>query len=191
MRWWFAITMGWKHRKELNTFLVDQHKRIDHLSQITPKMLDDANVAILALDFDGVLAPHGALKPLSENEIWLRNLCQTIGEQRVVILSNKPNLHRRQYFLTHFPMILFMEGVRKKPYPDGLEIIAEYKGVSPHRLALLDDRLLTGMLASCLAYTQGYYFINPCRKGWKRPITENFFSFLRIMERGLVRLWNI
>lgn len=188
MRWWFALIHGWKQRKLLKTFLNDRRKQILNLNEITAEKLDRAAIAILVLDFDGVLAPHGELKPLPEVETWLKQLCQAIGEQRIVILSNKPNATRKKYFAQFFPMILFLEGVRKKPYPDGLSIIAEYKGVSPHRIALVDDRLLTGMLATILAYAQGYYFLKPYRNAWKRPVRETFFSFLRVFERTLIRL---
>lgn len=188
MRWWYAIRHGWVHRKILKTFLNERKKQIFNLKEINADKLDAASVAVLVLDFDGVLAPHGESIPLPENEAWLKALSQKIGEQRIVIFSNKPNVKRKNYFAQHFPMILFLEGVRKKPYPDGLGIIAEYKGIALHRIALVDDRLLTGMLASVLAYAQGYYFIKPYRNFWRRPIRETFFSFLRVMERAWIRM---
>jgi predicted HAD superfamily phosphohydrolase YqeG len=189
MRWWFALKNGWTHRHLLKTFLDAPKKQIEKLQEITSEKLDENSVAVLVLDFDGVLAPHGDPMPLPENEAWLKSLCHTIGEQRIAIFSNKPNLIRRKYFAQQFPMVLFLEGVRKKPYPDGLGIIAEYKGVSLHRIALVDDRLLTGMLATILAYAQGYYFIKPFRNFWRRPIRETFFSFLRLLERMLIRIF--
>lgn len=185
-RWFFALKAGWRNREELKRFLRDPDKRVGSLAEITPERLENANVGVLVLDFDGVLAPHGAMEPLPQVKAWLRNLSNHIGEQRIALLTNKPFSSRLAYFTQEFPSIYIAHVRRKKPYPDGLLQIAEYKGIERHRLALLDDRLLTGMLATCLAYTQGLYFYKPYRNLLRRPITETFFSFLRIVERVFI-----
>ncbi len=186
-RWFFALKEGWLHRQELKAFLSDPNKRITSLTNITVERLEKANVAVLVIDFDGVLAPHGAVTPSPEAEKWLRHLSHNLGEQRLALLTNKPFASRLRYFAEQFPSIYVVTGGRKKPYPDGLFQVAEYKGVEMHRVALLDDRLLTGMLATCLSYCQGYYFCNPCRNVWRHPIVELWFSFLRMIERLLLR----
>jgi hypothetical protein len=188
MRWFFALKQAWLQRKNLKTFLIEPAKQVHSLEEITAQRLDNANIAILVLDFDGVLEPHDTKVPSKETQLWLRNLCQEIGETRIAIFSNKPKPARIQYFQEHFPSIFMLYGVRKKPYPDGLSNIAEYRGVSPDRIMLVDDRLLTGMLATCLAYTQGWYFRPPKTNYWRRPIREMFFSFLRVFERALIRI---
>jgi predicted HAD superfamily phosphohydrolase YqeG len=185
-RWCFALKEGWRNRQELKSFLHDPSKRVGSLVEITPERLEQSNIGVLVLDFDGVLAPHGAVEPLPEACTWLRDLCNHIGEQRIALLTNKPFSSRLAYFAKEFPSIYIAQVRRKKPYPDGLLQIAEYKGIERHRLALLDDRLLTGMLATCLAYTQGFYFYKPYRNLLRRPIVETFFSFLRIVERLFV-----
>ncbi|MBI2792779.1 MAG: HAD family hydrolase [Gammaproteobacteria bacterium] len=188
MRWFFAMKNAWLQRKNLKRFMTDPGKQIHSLEEITAQRLDKANIAILVLDFDGVLAAHDSMEPSQEAQAWLKKLCLEIGETRIAIFSNKPKSGRITYFSKNFPSILMLYGVRKKPYPDGLMDIAEYKGVTPDRVMLLDDRLLTGMLATCLAYTQGWYFRPPKTDYCRRPIRETFFSFLRVFERGLVRV---
>lgn len=188
VRWWFAIKNAIKLRKQLKTFLSNPALQIHDLSEITLEKLDEAKVAILVLDFDGVLASHNAPLPSKEAQLWLAKLCQNIGEHRIALFSNKPKPERIQYFADKFPSVFFLQGARKKPYPDGLEMIAQYRGVPVHRLLLVDDRLLTGMLATCLAYTQGWYFKPPKTNYWGNPIVEAFFSFLRVFERLLIRL---
>ncbi len=188
MRWWFAIKNAISLRKKLKQFLIDPAKQIHDLSEITLDKLDEADVAILVLDFDGVLAPHNAAIPSKEAELWLIKLSQTIGEHRIALFSNKPKPERIAYFAKKFPSIFFLQGAKKKPYPDGLEMIAQYRGVPVHRLLLVDDRLLTGMLATCLAYTQGWYFRPPKTNFWCNPIVESFFSLLRVFERCLIRV---
>lgn len=187
IRAWYAIKMGWQQRKALRRFLRDPEQRVGSLSELTSEKLDADNIAILVLDFDGVLAWHDSPTPLPEAEVWLKHLCQTIGEQRIALFTNKPKPERIAYFQKHFPMMFIVHGVRKKPYPDGILQVAEYKGVAVHRVALLDDRLLTGMLSVCLAYSQGYYFTRPFHCYWKHPIKESFFGLLRQLERWLIR----
>lgn len=187
MRWWFAIKEGFAQRKALKQFLVDPLKQIGSLEEITAKSLDDQGIAVLILDFDGVLAAHDELEPAPDVAIWLRKLSLEIGEQRIALFSNKPKPERIRYFKSHFPSIHFVQEVRKKPYPDGILEVANYRGVPMHRVMLVDDRLLTGMLATCLAYSQGKYLRKPMRNLWRRPIKEIFFSFLRVFERGVFK----
>lgn len=187
-RWVFAVYEGWRQRKQLREFLVDPAYRVESLNEITGKKLDEANVAVLILDFDGVLANHGADQPLPEVETWLKQLCLEIGEWRIAILTNKPLPKRMAYFAKYFPLIHVVQGVRKKPYPDGIIEIAHYKGVEPHRVLLVDDRILTGMLATCLSFSQGWYFCRPYANFLQRPIKELFFSLLRVVERWVFRL---
>lgn len=182
-RWWFALKNGFALRHHLKSFLKDPNKSIQSLTEITAERLDQNEIAILILDFDGVLANHGADKPLPEVENWLRTLSHVIGEQRIAILTNKPLAARLRYFAKNFPGFHVVQGVRKKPYPDGILEVAQYRGVPPHRVLLVDDRLLTGMLATCLAYSQGWYFRRPYSNYVRRPIRESFFTFLRVLER--------
>jgi predicted HAD superfamily phosphohydrolase YqeG len=186
MRWWYAIKMGWQQRKALKRFLVEPTRQVHALSELTLQRLDEANVAILILDFDGVLAPHDQPLPLPVAKEWLTQLSQTIGEQRIALFTNKPISERIAYFQKYFPSIFIVHGVRKKPYPEGILQVAEYKGVAVHRVALLDDRLLTGMLSVCLAYSQGYYFTKPYQNYCRHPFKECFFSCLRHLERWFI-----
>jgi hypothetical protein len=183
MRWWFAIRNGWQQRKQLRQFLINPQKQIHALSEITLEKLEQANIAILVLDFDGVLAGHDALEPDPDALLWLQKLSANIGEQRIALLTNKPKPERLRFFSQHFPSIHVVQQVRKKPYPDGILEIANYRGVAPHRVVLVDDRLLTGMLATCLAYSQGWYYTPPRTNYWKHPFKEMFFGMLRGLER--------
>lgn len=187
-RFCFAVKEGWRHRKMLKSFLSDRSLQIHQLDEITSGRLDQEEIAILALDFDGVLAGHDADQPLPAVVTWLQQLCQNVGEQRIVLLTNKPKAARLAYFAKHFPLIHIVQDVRKKPYPDGLKEIIAYKNVPAHRVVLLDDRLLTGMLATCLAHCRGWYFRYPYRRFWHAPLRETWFSCLRGFERLFWRL---
>ena len=82
--------MAWQQRKALKRFLMAPGLQISSLDELTPQRLDAANIAILVLDFDGVLAWHDADAPLPEAERWLVSLSQTIGEHRLALFTNKP-----------------------------------------------------------------------------------------------------
>lgn len=182
----FSLQEGFRARHILKRFLVEPERQIYSLTEITAERIDEANVAVLVLDFDGVLANHGEAVPLPDSAEWLFKLSHQLGQQRLAILTNKPYPQRIAYFKAHFPGIQIIQG-RKKPYPDGLLEIAYSRGLAMHRILLLDDRLLTGMLATKLASCQGWYFCRPFTNYWRRPFAETFFSCLRVLERCWIR----
>jgi len=149
--------------------------------------LKQQGIQVLILDFDGVLASHGEPAPSKEVLPWLTQCVEVFGANGVFILSNKPNLTRRQYFAKHFPTIRFIRATRKKPYPDGLQRVLLESGVAPETLAIVDDRLLTGVLAACIAGVRGVYITAPYIQYKKRPFTELFFTFLRWVERRWIK----
>lgn len=183
----YALKEGWKNRQYLNEFLTKPELQLSHLTDLSVDEIEAANIAVVVLDFDGVLGPHDADEPTKEAQEWLQKLCNGIGEQRVAILTNKAKQKRMAYFQQKFPSIQFVVGVAKKPYPNGLWEIANYRGIESSRLLLIDDRLLTGMLASCLAPCQARYFKKPLKKYTKHPIKESFFSLLRVFEKVMFR----
>lgn len=144
-------------------------------------------ISVLALDFDGVLAPHGETTPLPAMHNWLKNCLTHFPPEQIFILSNRPSPARIQYFNRTFPGIRFISGVQKKPYPDGLAQIIKIKQVAAHEVMLVDDRLLTGGLAACLAGTQVTYIRQPYIALAKRPIKELFFIILRSLEKRFIK----
>jgi predicted HAD superfamily phosphohydrolase YqeG len=163
-----------------------------HAPQLTvavnPVELAARGVTVLVLDFDGVLAPHGADVPLPEVEEWLRRCAVVLGEERIFVLSNRPVPVRADYFHRVFPGIRVVSGVRKKPFPEGLLRIMELSGAVPGQVVMLDDRLLTGVLGACLAGVSVIYINAPYVSLAHRPLHECFFMLLRILERGFINL---
>jgi uncharacterized protein len=145
--------------------------------------LKNQGIKIIVLDFDGVLAAHGETFPHLEAEQWLRNCITTFGKEQVFILSNNPFQARQDYF--EKLGIKFIASVKKKPYPDGLNTIIQQVSCHAKELVLIDDRLLTGILATCLAQTRGILITKPYQNLSKRPVKERFFSFLRWIEQRL------
>ncbi len=186
-RFIYALKKSWQHRKKLNRYLTQENLAIQSLNELQVSDLENLNVAVLVLDFDGVLAPHDAGEPTEAAHAWLKKISMNLGEQRIAILSNKPKPLRKAYFQKYYPGIQWVESVAKKPYPEGLIEIASSRGIATSRLLIVDDRLLTGILASCLAPCQAKYFAKPISQYSKHPIKESFFSFLRVIERYFFR----
>ena len=186
----YGITSGLANRQQL-AHICNRFREPLCTVAIKPEDLFESGVSVMALDFDGVLAPHGASEPLPEVVVWLRKCSNVLGEEKIYILSNKPDPQRAAYFKKFFPTVHFIAGVRKKPYPDGLKRIMEISGAAPQQVVLLDDRLLTGVLATCLAETSVIYITKPYVSLRTHPVAESFFLLLRAVERKFVSLLNL
>lgn len=177
----YAIRMGWLHRPALKRYQQLSGLQIETVLQIDPKTLKSEGIEVLALDFDGVLASYGEETLDPKLSSWLNSCVAEFGHQKVFVLSNKPSLERIQLFSNH--QIGFIHGKKKKPYPDGLEEILKKTGTSPHRLMLMDDRLLTGILAAEIAGVKAKWVTKPFIDIQKHPAPEIFFIVLRKIER--------
>ena len=183
-----GFTHGFRFRRQLGR-LLRETPRDRSILVLDPASLRLEGISALALDFDGVLAHHGAPCPIPEAIEWLKR-CETVfGGERIFILSNKPTEGRRQWFSEHFPAFRFISGVRKKPYPDGLEKTAELAGVPLPSILMVDDRLLTGCLAALVAGARPCYIRSPYYFFRHRPLAEFFFMTLRKIERILLMVW--
>ena len=183
-RFSFTIKMSWHQRQKIKAIAQKKHQ-VENVTHLKAEKLKKWGIQYIALDFDGVLAPHG--QPLPDQPIfdWLDTLCQQYGQHNIFILSNKPTTQRAEYFSHHFPHIRFIDGVAKKPYPDGLIKIQQLAHCKSHELALIDDRLLTGCLACILAGSFPILVTKPYRNFIRRPFQESLFGLLRFIEKSI------
>lgn len=186
-RIYYALKNSIKYKYQIS--LVLEQKAVDSVDYITKSFLVKQKIKCLILDFDGVLASHGELEMPLEKFEWLQKLIGNFPEVKIYILSNKPNKQREHYFRQHFPSINFVSGVRKKPYPEGILKIIQLSKTNPENCIMVDDRLLTGILAAILASVQPCLIKKPVRNFQKRFIKESFFAFLRWFERLVFRLF--
>jgi len=182
-----GFSLGILHRRRLRQIL-DETPASTCILTLDPAALKSSGITALALDFDGVLAHHGAPAPLPEAIEWIRRCEAVFGGDRIFILSNKPTEVRRHWFASHFPALRFIAGVRKKPYPDGLNKTGELAGVPLPQILMVDDRLLTGCLAAIDAGARPCCIRQPYVSFSHRPLAELFFWMLRAGERIFVRL---
>ena len=180
----YGVRMGWRHRHRLKPYRHDSELQTDTILQLDPKKLKADGIKVLAIDFDGVLASHGE-EGLEKNIVeWLILSRSVFGPGKIFILSNKPTRNRAELFASHG--IELIRPTRKKPYPDGLHHILQRTKVAPEELLLIDDRLLTGILAAKIVGVQAIWVMKPFVNFAKRPLTEIFFVLLRNFERQLL-----
>lgn len=182
-----GFSLGFHHRHELRR-LLDGTPPHTGILKLDPATVHSSGIKALALDFDGVLANHGAPSPLPEAVEWIKQCEAVFGGDRIFILSNKPTDGRRRWFGENFPAMRFISGVPKKPYPDGLLKTAELAGVPLHSIMMVDDRLLTGCLAALAAGARPCYIRQPYVSFGYRPGAELFFWLLRAAERVVTRI---
>lgn len=182
-----GFTLGFRHRSELSRLLMETSLEASIFS-MDPENLKAQGIAALALDFDGVLAGHGFPYPIPEAVDWIKSCEVVFGGENIFILSNKPTDERREWFEINFPSIRLISGVRKKPFPDGLNKTGALSGVPLSSIMMVDDRLLTGCLAAILAGARPCYIRRPFVSFRHRTLDELFFWFLRTGERLFVRI---
>ncbi len=186
-RIFFSIKMGWFYRKRLREFQRNKGLQAKTIFDLDLPSLKDQGIKVLALDMDGVLVSYGQNILAKKTVDWLNHCIELLAATYIFIYSNRPCPIRRQYFSEHFPSLGFVEATRKKPYPDGLYNIMEKTGTMASDILVVDDRLLTGILASLIAGTKAQWITKPMISLRKRPLTELFFIALRALERLLLR----
>lgn len=176
----FSLQEGFKHKAQLKK--IPDEKNI---SVIDWQALWDSGIRVVVLDFDGVLAADDELRVRDEVFSVLNNI-HTVFGQHIYILSNKPKPERQSFFALNFPSISFVIA-KKKPYPDGLQEIIAREQCDPQQVMLIDDRLLTGGLATILANTKCILIEKPYICFRNNRIREIIFMSLRAIERALFR----
>ncbi len=185
IRMLYSLQEAFKKKRELQAYLNQPDLSCPSILELNKTILEQKEVEILVLDFDGVLAPHAGGTPLPEVLMWLKQIMRD-WTKPVYLFSNKPLPEREAYFKTHFPEIGFIKNVARKPYPEGLMQLVEATGLPPHKILMVDDRLLTGILSAILAGTQGLWIKKPYQDFKKHFFKEAVFHFLRKTDRWIV-----
>ena len=186
------LYFSWRMLRQNRNMLAEIYRNSPgnyQLSKVSPTLLKQQGVMVLVLDFDGVLAADDEPEPSPELYNWLGECIRTFGPKQVFILTNKPLPSRIAYFQRHFAGVRYVVDVKKKPYPDGLQKIMALTGQPSEALRLVDDRLLTGGLAACIANVPLIYITRPYISLSQRPLPELFFMTLRFLERRLIQLY--
>jgi uncharacterized protein len=177
----YTFRMSFRYR--FNLAIIMRESTLEHPWDISFRQLRSIGIKVIVLDFDGVLAPHGDNRPIKLILDWLDNGIDLIGGENVFVLSNNPTLARVEFFGKRFPNVRWVTGFLPKPYPDGLVQIISLAQVSPQEVLMVDDRLMTGVLCSCIAKTRVCYIRRPTMDFSKRTAKEFLYMVIRALER--------
>ena len=179
-RFIFTVHEALNHKKELKALPYAKN-----IVSIDWNGLYESGIRVIVLDFDGVLAADKQ-KELYAGVSAVLERVQIIFGDHVYIFSNQPTPQRQTYFAEYFPKIQFLVA-KQKPYPDGLLSVIVREQVSPEKIVLVDDRVLTGGLASVLAGTQCILIEKPYICFYSNMARELLFMSIRVVERTLFR----
>ena len=180
----YAFRKMWQQRHALAQLRAGQLGYLcQSLHHLDWSRLTKQGVEVIVLDFDGVLAPYGQTEVDEDCFGLMANLLEQF---KVYVLTNKPFPERMKALNARFPALHLMTGVRRKPYPDGLIAIQKHASIEFNKMLVVDDRLLTGILASLIVGAKVVYAY-PARKNYQAHfLKEMGFQFLRVLERALV-----
>lgn len=180
----YAMRMCWKYRAQLRKYVTDPALQLPTIHDLNKNDLPALGLKALIIDYDGVMAAHGALQPRADVVQWL----QKFAEYPMFVLSNKPLPERLAYFQSNFPHMHFVIAPRKKPYPDGVQEIIRLSNLEPQQILLLDDRLATGIVVAIDTGVQARWITRPYIDLVQRPVQETWFIMLRTLERLACKL---
>ncbi len=186
----YSLINAFKFRKELFQ-IIEQTDHNLQLIHVDPNVLVKKGITktqTLILDFDGVMAAHGKERPDRTVIKWLKEAIECFGQKNIFILSNALTKERKTYFLNNYPEIHLIDATRKKPYPDGVLQILKISKSNPDEAIIIDDRILTGILAGHIAGIKTIYIRNPFSDISGNPGDELFFAILRKLEKYLIRI---
>ena len=183
----YACIQACKYRKKLTNYATERNLQIASVTALSPQKLLQDGIKCLIIDFDGVLAAYAKTQLPLEVQAWLMECCKVFDPKMIFILSNKPTFARRDQFAKNFPGVNFIIAKYKKPRPDSIFSILQTTKLLPHELLIIDDRLLTGILAAIISNIRGCLITNPFIDLAANPIQEQIFILVRAFELWLFR----
>lgn len=116
---------------------------MDSVTELTPKMLTDAGIELLMLDFDNTIVPYTTDEPTPEMDNWLRQMLGSPVKLCVVSNSKKDRVRR---FCARYGIDCITHA--RKPFSKGIRACLERFGVDPGRCALAGDQIFTDTLGA-------------------------------------------
>ena len=185
----YSLISAFKFRNELFQIIEQTDNKLQ-LINVDPKILIKKGITkTLILDFDGVMAAHGKERPDRPVIKWLKEAIECFDQKNIFILSNALTNERKSYFTNNYSEIRLIEAARKKPYPDGILQILEIAKCDPNEVIIIDDRILTGILAGHIAGIKIIYIRNPLTDMSNNLDDELFFAVLRCLEKYLIKIF--
>lgn len=182
-RCWFSLCLAWQYRRILTKFLRKTPPHcIPTIIDASPEAWYAQGIRALILDFDGVLSYYEGETPLPTVDVWLKTAQKVFGDA-MFVLTNLPSPARQTMFDMRYPDIHLIPAARKKPYPDGIQVVLEKTGFEAKQLLLVDDRLLTGIVLAASTGAQACWVTKPYHNFKLHPVKESFVALLRWLDQ--------
>ncbi len=116
---------------------------VDSLTDLTPQLLQEANIRFLMLDFDNTIVPYTSDVPRPEMERWLRDMLDSpIG---ICVVSNSKKQRVVRFCEERgIPCITHS----RKPFSRGIRQCMERFSLDPATTALAGDQIYTDVLGA-------------------------------------------
>lgn len=158
----------------MRVFIPDLY--LEHVQDITPKLLRERGIRALILDVDNTLTRHNSQELPKEVESWVRLMRE--NGFKLMIASNN-NAARIRPFSEKIGIKAIPNSM--KPLPIGYRKAQREWGLAPEQIAVVGDQIYTditganlcGMLSIMVRYFQ--------------PESGFFFRLKRLLERPVLR----
>jgi predicted HAD superfamily phosphohydrolase YqeG len=180
----FTIRQAYRSRLALRQLMQSPSSKVVTVTQISADYLKQEGLCAVLLDFDGVISAHGIIEPDPQVYLWLKDFLIDFPAESLWIFSNKFSPAREAFFALHFPGVRWLLAKPKKPYPDAARTWLLAQKLKAEEVALIDDRLLTGILCAISLGFRAFLLEKPLINFKKNPVSECFIGLLRFLERS-------
>ncbi len=161
---------------------------LEHVSMVTPKLLEKRGIKALILDVDNTLTRHNSQELSKEVEDWI-SLMKANGIKLMIASNN--NAPR----VAPFAQKIGIEAIPNsmKPFPVGYRKAQEKMGLPAQQIAVVGDQVYTdivganccGMLSIMVKYFQPEsYFFFKIKRFFERPVIRRYEKRGASAEQG-------
>lgn len=118
---------------------------VNHLTDMTPELLQQRGIRALLMDFDNTIVPYTTDEPTAEMQDWLRRMQASDVFLCVVSNSKKPRVVQ---FCEMYDLNCVTHS--RKPFQKGIREALNHYGLDAGATALVGDQIFTDVLgANC------------------------------------------
>jgi len=123
--------------------------KVESITELTPKILEEKGVKLLMLDFDNTIVPYTTNEPTEKMAAWLKMMTESAVEICVVSNSKK---NRVKIFCSQYDIPCITHA--KKPGTRGIRECLSRYGLPKDNCALAGDQIYTDVLGANSAGVQ-------------------------------------
>lgn len=117
--------------------------KVETVTAISPKALEEKGIRLLMLDFDNTIVPYTTNEPTEEMAHWLQDMIAS--DIALCVVSNSKR-DRVRIFCKNYGLSCITHA--KKPFSKGIKECLSQYGFSPAQCALAGDQIYTDVLGA-------------------------------------------